>query len=106
MHAGLTGRLSDKHLPILLGQLTVHAAKWRLIGTHLKFRSGELDNIEARPKLSQGAPTSFLGALLEEWIQWAPEDGRGSLNFATLDSLKSALKEAGLGAASHDLCLE
>ena len=49
-----------------------------------------------------GAPVSHLGAMLEEWIQWAPGDSRGSENFATIGSLKKALSEAGLGAAAHD----
>ena len=53
-----------------------------------------------------GAPVSHLGAMLEEWIQWAPGDSRGSENFATVRSLKKALSEAGLGAAAHDLKIE
>ena len=40
--------------------------------------------------------------MLEEWIQWAPGDRRGSKSFATIRSLKKALSEAGLGAAAHD----
>ena len=49
-----------------------------------------------------GAPVSHLGAMLEEWIQWAPGDSRGSKSFATIGSLKKALSETGLGAAAHD----
>ena len=45
----------------------------------LGFLPGELSNIESRPNLTSGAPVSWLGALLEEWIQWAPGDGRGVL---------------------------
>ena len=99
-------RLTDKTLPVLFRKLKKHASKWREIGLHLGFLPGELSNIEARPNLIQGAPVSYLGALLEESIQWAPRDSRGSAGFATLDSLKAALVDAGLGAAAHDLKIE
>ena len=54
----------------LMKKLKQHAAKWREIGTYLGFLPGELTNIEARPYLSQSAPTSWLGAMLEERIQY------------------------------------
>ena len=96
-------RLSDKHLPTLLKQLTEHAAKWRAIGGGLRFTSGELDNIQARPKLFDTAPTSWLSAMLAEWLQWAPGDNRESKDFATLEALVLALKEANLAAVASDL---
>ena len=96
-------RLTGKTLPALFQQLNSHASKWRLIGLHLGFLPGELSNIEARPSLFQDAPVSYLGALLEESIQWAPGDCRGSTSFTTLDSLKAALIKAGLAAAANDL---
>ena len=98
-------KLTERGLPTLLHQFKTHAAKWREIGIHLGFLPGELDNIEARPNLSQGAPVSWFGAILESWLQWAPGDNRGSTNFATLEDLKDALSEAGLGASAHDLTL-
>ena len=70
---------------------------------HLGFLLSELSNIESRPTLIQGAPVTLLLALLEDWIQWAPDDSRGSTDFATIESLKGALNDAGLGAAAHDL---
>ena len=91
----------------MLRQLKNHAAiKWREIGIHLGFLPGELDNIGARPNLSQGAPVSWFGAMLESWLQWAPGDCRGSTSFATLEDLKVALGEAGLGASAYDLTLQ
>lgn len=84
-------------------KLKAHAAKWREIGIHLGFLPGELSNVEVRPNLMQGAPISWLGALLEEWIQWAPRDCRGSTSFAKLEDLKAALNDAGLGATAHGL---
>ena len=90
----------------MLGQLKLHVAKWREIGIHLGFLTGELATIEARPNLSQSAPLSWLVAMLEEWLQWAPGDGRGSTSFATLEDLMDALNEAGLGASACDLKLK
>ena len=84
-------------------KLKAHAAKWREIGTYLGFLPGELSNIEARPNLMQGAPITWLGAMLEEWIQWAPSDSRGSTSFASVEDLKTAVIDAGLGATAHEL---
>ena len=90
-------RLTDVHHGSLLGQLSQHATKWRDIGPHLGFLPGELSNIEASPNLMQGAPVSWLGAMLAQWLQ--------RTSFPTLEDLKSALSKAGLAAAAHDLKL-
>ena len=99
----LLNRLADEHHSTLLKQLTNYAAAWKVIGTHLGFHPGELSNIEARPNLIQGAPVSWLSAMLSQWLQWAPGDSRRSTSFATLQDLKTALDHAGLAATAHDL---
>ena len=96
-------RLTDRHFPTLLEQLTKHSTKWITIGLHLGFRQHELDNIQARPLLLVGAPDSLLRTLLAEWLQWAPGDHRESTCFATLQCLKDALSKAGLGETAHSL---
>ena len=96
-------RLTDDHHSVLLSQLTKHASAWSVIGTYLGFHPGEIANIEARPNLIQGAPVTWLSAMLAEWLQWAPGDSRGSTSFATLEVLKTALDQAGLGATAHNL---
>ena len=98
-----TTKLSEDHHSVLLKQLTNYSSKWRNIGSFLGFRPGELDVIENKPVLLGGAPISWLSAILAEWLQWAPGDSRGSTSFATLESLKAALKDAGLGAKADDL---
>jgi hypothetical protein len=55
-----------------------------------------MGNIEGRPLLQDKAPGSWLSTMLEEWLLWKPEDARRSLNYATLEDLKAALKEAKL----------
>ena len=95
--------LSESHLSVLLCQLSKHATKWREIGTHLGFLSGELSNIETRPYITSSAPLSWLSAMLTDWFEWAPEDNRGSTSFATLEALKDALDQAGLGATARNL---
>ena len=99
-------QLTAKDLPALIKQLKKHASKWREIGVHLGFLPGELFKIETHQAFIQGAPLSYLGALPEELILWAPEDSRGSTDFATIEFLKTALNEAGLGAATHNLSIE
>ena len=100
---GQTERLTDDHHAVLLKQLTKHSADWKMIGLYLGFSSGELKEIEARPFLLPNAPTSWLSAMLAQWLQWAPGDSRGSTSFATLEALKTALSDACLGATAHDL---
>ena len=97
--------LTSQHHTILLEQLTEHSACWKSIGLQLGFRQSELDTIEARPSLWVGAPNTMLSAVLTEWLQWAPQDGRGSTSFATLEGLKNALMKANLGATAHHLHL-
>ena len=101
----LEAQLTERHIPSLLRQLKMHAAKWRDIGIYLEFLPSELDNIEAQPNRMQGAPLSYLGAMLQMWIQWAPGDNRGSTSYAYLEDLKSALDEAGLGVTARALKL-
>ena len=52
------------------------------------------------------APKSYLSELLSKWLEWAPGDGRGSKDFATLEGLKDALLKANLGATAHDLLVQ
>ena len=98
-----TTRLSEGHHSSLLKQLANYSSKWRDIGLSLGFQSRELDVIQAKPLLLEGAPNSWLSKILAEWLQWAPGDSRGSTSFATLESLKSALAEAGLGVKADEL---
>ena len=105
--SGDSTRLNEKdHHKKLLDQLKLHAAKWREIGTSLGFLQGELDNIQSKPMLFMQAPSSYLNEMLSEWYQWAPGDGRGSKDFATLGALKNAMRQAGLGKAANDLSLK
>ena len=87
-------RLTESHLPKLLEKLNIHACIWRNIGLQLGFLPGELDIIQARPFLMQSAPESWLGAMLTEWLQRAPDDTRGS---SSLKSLTHALSKCGIG---------
>lgn len=54
--------------------------------------------------MTQKAPFSYLGRMLELWLQWAPGDRRGSKNFATFKNLRKALLQVDtLAAKAHDL---
>ena len=87
-------------MPKLLDKLNVHACRWRDIGMRLGFQSGGLDNIQARPFLLNCAPESWLGAMLTEWLQRAPNDTRGS---SSIESLTHALNECGIGTIKFDV---
>ena len=87
--------LSESDLPMLLLKLNNHATKWRDIGMYLGVQHGELENIQAKPFLLFGAPQSYLGAMLTDWLHRAPNDHRGG---PTIDNLMLALRQSGLGA--------
>ena len=95
--------LTDNHHATLLSQLSIHAAKWREIGTYLGFKQGELDNIQSSVLPSTDFTTRCLSNMLAKWLEWAPGDGRGSTSFATLEALKTALRQAGLGVTACNL---
>ena len=98
-------RCDSMNHAILLTQLNIHAAKWRDIGTHLGFLQGEMDNIQSSPMNLTGAPQSYLSTMLATWLEWAPGDARGSTQYATLEALKRAVSEAGLGSTADSLNL-
>lgn len=76
-----------------------HASKWREIGIQLGFSSGELSMIQNRPLLLVGAPGSWLRELLEKWFQ------RTDRESTSLNALKRALLEAGLGKTAYELAV-
>ena len=92
----------SSHHATLYEQLSLHATKWREIGTHLGFHQEELDTIESKPLLLREAPKSWLREMLSEWLEWAPGDGRGN---ATLSLLKVAVKKSGLARTALSLQL-
>lgn len=96
-------KLTSRNHASLFKQLSQLAAKWDDIGRELGFKQGELDNIKDSPLLLSGAPLSWLGTMLSQWLEWAPGDSRGSRDFATLEGLKDALRQANLGSTAHDL---
>ena len=62
-------------------KLCPHSHKWRDIGVGLGFTSSELDIIQAAPLRLHNAPWS---AMLADWLEWAPGDGRGSTEYANI----------------------
>lgn len=95
--------LTEKHHTILFKQLAKHSDKWEMIGIELGFSQSELNIIRESPLMLGSAPISWLKCVLTKWLQRAPEDEHGSINFATLENLKDALLRANLGAIAHDL---
>lgn len=90
------GAYKEKHFVYLMSRLNDHASKWRTIGCYLGFSQGQLDNIESKLTLIPTGPRSFLCELLTQWIQ------RGN---ATLQALKFALNQAGLGVLSREIVI-
>ena len=88
--------LSNEHHSTLYATLSEHSYKWKDIGTHLGFRPSELEKIQATPLLLLEGPNGYLRAMLVEWLEWAPGDGRRSGRVATLGGLRDALNKAGL----------
>ena len=84
-----------------------YSYKWRDIGLALGFTLSELNLIDHKPILMLNAPSSYLEALLGQFVEWPNEDHE---NYPTLKKLCEALRSStvGLGAlainvASTDL---
>lgn len=82
---------NSSHFSHLYNQLSIHAAEWREIGTHLGFTQDELKTISFMPFELMEAPKSWLRTMLSQWLQWAPGDRRKSKQYATLEALKTAV---------------
>ena len=98
-----SGRLDADDYNWICDRLRPHAHKWKEIGQGLGFRAAELKNIEADPKNLINAPASYLYAMLDSWLQWAPGDDRGSRDYATVRSLSTAVDKARLGVLAQEL---
>ena len=96
-------KYEDEDMSLLYEKLISHSSKWRDIGIFLGFHSAELDKIEAQPLKLANAPNSWLSAMLAQWLQWVPGDGRGSTIVANEDSLKHALIKAGLSDTAQTI---
>ena len=83
--------------------LKKYSHKWRDIGSELGFTLNELDIIQGTPRLLIGGPASYMDAMFSDWLMWAPGDARDSTGYATLDSLRTAVDEAGLGITAEEL---
>ena len=93
--------LGPEHISDLTEFLASFAYKWRLIGTALKFRPQDLDNIQACQTLVTSSPLSFLVKLLEEWTQKIHKHALAP----SVGTLKTALRSqtVALGAHAEDL---
>ena len=96
----------EEHYSALCYILEVHATKWRDIGQYLGFLPGELDNIQGSPLLLQTAPISWLNTMIEKFLQDKYKRRVEERIYSTktkLETLETALKKTGLGAAASQL---
>ena len=105
MSESTSGRITVDQLRILYQQLYQYAYEWMGIGRNLGFKDGELKNIQDNVPLLTHSPGSYFREMLSKWQQFAPGDGRGSTNYATLEGLKYALKQTNLGVVADELHL-
>ena len=72
----------------------------------MEFHQEKLNIIQANPLLQNGAPKTWLSALVSEWMEWAPGDSRRSTKYVNLEDLKSAVSKAGFGVIATKLSLQ
>ena len=58
-----------EHHTVLFKQLAKHSADWRNIGRGLGFIPSDLDIIQTNPALFDNAPSSWLEAMLAQWLR-------------------------------------
>ena len=89
---------------------------WRKFGSHLGFSEKELDDIhpqksddddddDEQTKINHGHINSCTEKMLDKWLQWYPQDKRGSTSFPTYSALQRALLNAGFGNIVRDFSL-
>ena len=85
-------------IPDLAELLVPYASHWRSIGTALRFKPQDLDNIQACQQLVPNSPDSYLLKLLENWIL-------GHAIAPTLNGLEKALRSriVGLGNLAQNV---
>ena len=93
--------MGQEQLTDLMEFLVDYAYKWRYIGVALRFKSQDLDNIQACPLLVHDSPKSYLTRLLEEWLL---KKFKHTLS-PTIDNLKKALNSqtVGMGSLASEL---
>lgn len=57
------------------------------------------------PKNMSNAPIWYLNAMIADWLEWAPNDARGSSDYPTLESLRNAVDRAGYGKEAQRLSI-
>lgn len=93
--------LSTRDIPYIAEILVPYASHWRSIGTALRFKPQDLDNILECPYMLSDASKSFLLKLLEEWL----ENKHKHTLRPTLSVLENALNSrlVGLGALACEV---
>lgn len=84
--------LEPHHYGLLCEQLVPCLSDWETIAINLGFKSYEIAKIKSDMHLT--LHDSHMYEVVEKWLQWAPGDGRGSQDMATLEALQSALNRA------------
>ena len=62
---------------------------WEVIANALEFQPNEVADI--RSKVGRAIDGNYIFDVIEFWLRWAPGDGRGSTDVATLEVLQEAL---------------
>ena len=70
----------------------------------LRFERSEINNIRATN--AYGAPFCYLRTVIDKWTHWAPDDARGSEDFATLERLKVVVRDMAILRLLAKLTLE
>ena len=97
------GRLPDDQFEKIKKIVYRYPHKWRSIGQGLGFTYAELDAIQDKPALFNGAPDSYLKKMLTDWYEWCPGDDRRSKGVATKEDIATAVSQAGLGVTAETI---
>ena len=99
-------RVRPKHYGILCDQLNPLATEWENLAGRLGFQRSEINHIKANTSSAYRASFCYLEAVIDKWTHWAPNDARGSKNFAILEHLKAVIEEMGYPKIADKLALD
>jgi len=91
--------VAERDLFNLLTIIDGAAPKWKTVGNFLGVINSELATIEQKPLLISEGSTGYFREMLSQWLKQGPPKH----DWPSVESLVSALRNAGEEKAAHDL---
>ena len=83
--------LTESDYKAIMEELVKVKSQWKPIAVELGFLPHEIQDISFNQVHAHD--NNYIYDVITRWLQWAPGDGRGSKDIATLEALQDALNK-------------